>query len=63
MTNETVSTPTARVCGIVLIDVRGSQYCAKKKPYFARVTEQQQLHGKGTISEVSSDWKLRVSLE
>lgn len=62
MTNETISTPTARVCGIVLIHVRGSQYCAKK-PYFAGVAEQQQLHGKGTISEVNADCKLRVFLE
>lgn len=41
----------------------GVNIAQKKKNYFARVAEQQQLRGKGAIREVSSDWKLRVSLE
>lgn len=36
----------------------GVNIAQKKKKNFARVAEQQQLHGKGTISKVSSDLKI-----
>lgn len=62
MTNETVSPPHCTRMWYSL-DSCSWESILRKKPYFARVAEQQQLHGKGTISEVSSDRKLRVSLE